>query len=177
MKSEVDQFGRSSTNSDGLSDDKSKRILEALSDIKDQLQNDEFVPKTSNIYTEKTVKEKKNTAEDSNFKNLQDKIESLENKINLIANNLDNKSFRDLNKENTFSDEEKSIFHKFEKNSEPEIGRSLTVVNNPYYQKKKITFIQLVLRIVIFIFVCVAIILHAKKVPLSEFIIEIENLI
>ena len=59
MKSEVDQFGRSSTNSDGLSDDKSKRILEALSDIKDQLQSDEFVPKTSNTYTEKTVKEKK----------------------------------------------------------------------------------------------------------------------
>src|SRR6056300_795847 len=152
MKSEVDQFGRSSTNSDGLSDDKSKRILEALSDIKDQLQSDEFVPKTSNTYTEKTVKEKKN----------------------IIVNNLDNRSFRDLNKEITFSDEEKSIFHKFEKNSEPEIGRSLTVVNNPYYQKKKITFIQLVLRIVIFIFVCVAIILHAKKVPLSEFIIEIE---
>jgi hypothetical protein len=43
MNSEVDQFGRSANNSDGLSDDKSKRILEALSDIKNQLQNDEFV--------------------------------------------------------------------------------------------------------------------------------------
>jgi hypothetical protein len=30
---------------------------------------------------------------------------------------------------------------------------------------------------VIFIFVCIAIILHAKEIPLSEFIIEIENLI
>jgi hypothetical protein len=85
MKSEVDQFGRSSTNSDGLSDDKSKRILEALSNIKDQLQSDEFVPKTSNTYTEKTVKKKKDTADDLNFKNLQDKIESLEKKINLIV--------------------------------------------------------------------------------------------
>ena len=45
MNSEVDQFGRSTNNSDGLNDDKSKRILEALSDIKNQLQNDEFIPK------------------------------------------------------------------------------------------------------------------------------------
>ena len=33
MNSEVDQFGRSTNNSDVLNDDKSKRILEALSDI------------------------------------------------------------------------------------------------------------------------------------------------
>ena len=45
MNSEVDQFGRSTNNSDALNDDKSKRILEALSDIKNQLQNDEFIPK------------------------------------------------------------------------------------------------------------------------------------
>ncbi len=45
MNSEVDQFGRSASNSDELNNDKSKRILEALSDIKSQLQNDEFIPK------------------------------------------------------------------------------------------------------------------------------------
>ena len=176
MNSEVDQFGRSANNSDVLSDDKSKRILEALSDIKNQLQNDEFVPKPSNTFTEKTVKEKKDIANDLDFKNLQEKIENLEKKINQIVQNLD-KSFRDINKENTFNDEEKSIFHQFEKNSELEIGRSLTVVNNPYYQKTKISFFQLIFRAVIFIFVCIAIILHAKEIPLSEFIIEIENLI
>jgi valyl-tRNA synthetase len=177
MNSEVDQFGRSANNSDVLSDDKSKRILEALSDIKNQLQNDEFVPKPSNTFTEKTFKEKKDIADDLDFKNLQEKIENLEKKINQIVQNLDNKSFRDINKENTFNDEEKSIFHQFEKNSELEIGRSLTVVNNPYYQKTKISFFQLIFRAVIFIFVCIAIILHAKEIPLSEFIIEIENLI
>jgi len=177
MNSEVDQFGRSTNNSDVLNDDKSKRILEALSDIKNQLQNDEFVPKSSNTYSEKNVKEKKDIADHLNFKNLQEKIESLENKINLIVQNIDNKSFRDANKENTFSDEEKSVFHQFEKNSELEIGKSLTVVNNPYYQKTKINFIQLIFRAALFIFVCVAIILHAKKIPLSEFIIGIENLI
>ena len=177
MNSEIDQFGRSASNSDVLSDEKSKRILDALSDIKNQLQNDEFVPKPSNIFTEKTAKEKKDIADDLDFKNLQKKIESLEKKINLIVQNLDNKSFRDVNKENAFNDEEKSVFHRFEKNSELEIGKSLTVVNNPYYQKTKINFVQLIFRTVIFIFVCVAIILHAKKIPLSEFIIEIENLI
>ena len=177
MNSKVDQFGRSASNSDVLSDEKSKRILDALSDIKNQLQNDEFVPKSSNTYSEKNVKEKKDIADDLNFKNLQEKIESLEKKINLIVQNLDNKSFRDINKENTFNDEEKSVFHQFEKNSELEIGKSLTVVNNPYYKKTKINFIQLIFRAALFIFVCVAIILHAKKIPLSEFIIVIENLI
>jgi virulence-associated protein VapD len=73
------------SNSDVLSDEKSKRILDALSDIKNQLQNDDFVPKSSNTYSEKTVKEKKDTADDLNFKNLQEKIESLEKKINLIV--------------------------------------------------------------------------------------------
>ena len=177
MNSEVDQFGRNTSNSDLLSDEKSKRILDALSDIKNQLQNDEFVPKSSNTYSEKNVKEKKDIADDLNFKNLQEKIESLEKKINLIVQNLDNKSFRDVNKENAFNDEEKSVFHRFEKNSELEIGKSLTVVNNPYYQKTKINFVHLIFRTVLFIFVCVAIILHAKKIPLSEFIIELENLI
>jgi len=177
MNSEIDQFGRSASNSDMLSDEKSKRILDALSDIKNQLQNDEFVPKSSNTYSEKNVKEKKYIADDLNFKNLQEKIESLEKKINLIVQNLDNKSFKDVNKENTFNFEEKSVFHQFEKNSEPEVGKSLTVVNNRYYQKSKINFVQLIFRTVLFIFACVAIILHAKKIPLSEFIIKIENLI
>ena len=45
MNLEVDQFGRSAINSDDLSGDKSKRILDALSDIKNQLQNDEYIPK------------------------------------------------------------------------------------------------------------------------------------
>ena len=68
MNSEIDQFGRSASNSDVLNDEKSKRILDALSDIKNQLQNDEFVPKSSNTYSEKNVKEKKDIADDLNFK-------------------------------------------------------------------------------------------------------------
>ena len=58
MKSEVDQFGRRTNNSDGLNDDKSKRILEALSDIINHLQNDEFIPKVEkeNITRSKDLK-------------------------------------------------------------------------------------------------------------------------
>ena len=60
MNSEVDQFGRRTNNSDGLNDDKSKRILEALSDIKNQLQNDEFIPKVEkeNIIRSKEIKKR-----------------------------------------------------------------------------------------------------------------------
>ena len=45
MKSEVDQFGRTTNTSKSINEDKSQRILEALSDIKNQLQSDEFTPK------------------------------------------------------------------------------------------------------------------------------------
>ena len=99
MNSEVDQFGRNTNNSDGLNEDKSKRILEALSDIKNQLQNDEFIPKVEkeNIIRSKDIK--KDTNHDLDFKNLHYKIESLEKKINQIVENLQNNQNGGLKKE------------------------------------------------------------------------------
>ena len=90
MKSEVDQFGRSTTSSDGLSDEKSKRILDALSDIKNQLQNDEFTPKDIKENISRPQETKKETKNHLDFKNLDIKIEILEKKINQIVENLQN---------------------------------------------------------------------------------------
>ena len=136
MNSEVDQFGRSTNSSDGLNDDKSKRILEALSDIKNQLQNDEFTPKVEkeNIIRAKDIR--KDTNHDLDFKNLHYKIESLEKKINQIVENLQNNQKQVLKKEEELEDEGQSIFHKIENNnSDQKQSKSIIVLENQNPQK------------------------------------------
>lgn len=176
MKSEVDQFGRTTNTLNNINEDKSQRILEALSDIKNQLQNEEFTPKD---IKEKSFKLKEIKQDDPNnldFKNLQEKIENLEKKINQIFNNLENKNNENSTKDERVTSEEISVFHQLKQSSDLETGKSLTIVNNPYYQKTKIGFFQLFFRTILFAIICTAIILFAKNIPLSEVIIEIENL-
>ena len=135
MNSEVDQFGRSTNSSDGLNGDKSKRILEALSDIKNQLQNDEFIPKVEkeNIIRAKDLR--KDTNHDLDFKNLHYKIESLEKKINQIVENLQNNQKQVLKKEEELEEEDQSIFHKIENNnSDQKQSKSIIVLENQNLQ-------------------------------------------
>ena len=137
MNSEVDQFGRSTNSSDGLNDDKSKRILEALSDIKNQLQNDEFIPKVEKENISKTKDIKKDTNHDLDFKTLHYKIESLEKKINQIVENLQNnqKGGLKLKKEEELEEEDQSIFHKIENhNSDQKQSKSIIVLENQNLQ-------------------------------------------
>jgi hypothetical protein len=111
MKSEVDQFGRTTNTSKSINEDKSQRILEALSDIKNQLQNEEFTPKD---IKEKSFKSKETKQDDPNnldFKDLQEKIENLEKKINQIFNNLENKNNENSTKNERVTGEEISVFH------------------------------------------------------------------
>ena len=134
MNPEVDQFGRSTNNSDGLSDEKSKRILEALSDIKNQLQNDEFIPKVEKENLSKPKETKKDIDHDLDLKNLHYKIESLEKKINQIVENLYNKQKNNFSKEDEEEDD-KSIFHKIENNkSDQEQSKSILVLDNQNLQ-------------------------------------------
>ena len=135
MNSEVDQFGRSTNNSDVLNDDKSKRILEALSDIKNQLQNDEFIPKVEKENIIRTKDIKKDTNHDLDFKNLHYKIESLEKKINQIVENLQNNQKGGLKKEEELEEENQSIFHKIESNnSDQKQSKSIIVLENQNLQ-------------------------------------------
>ena len=135
MKSEVDQFGRSTNNSDVLNDDKSKRILEALSDIKNQLQNDEFIPKIEKENITRTKDLKKDINHDLDFKTLHYKIESLEKKINQIVENLQNNQKGGLKKEEELEEEDQSIFHKIENNnSGQKQSKSIIVLENQNLQ-------------------------------------------
>ena len=80
MNSGVDQFGRSTNTSKNITEEKSQRILEALSDIKYQLQNEEIVPQELEENSLKIKETKKDKSHDLDFKNLQQKIENLEKK-------------------------------------------------------------------------------------------------
>ena len=125
---------------------------------------------------EKSKETKQDEPNNLDFKNLQEKIENLEKKINQIFDNLENKNNESSPKNERVTSEEISVFHQLKQSSDLETGKSLTIVNNPYYQKTKIGFFQLFFRTILFAIICTAIILFAKNIPLSEVIIEIENL-
>ena len=135
MNTEVDQFGRNAANSDGLSEDKSKKILEALSDIKNQLQNDEFIPKVEKENITRSKEIDKDTNHELDFKNLHYKIESLEKKINQIVENLQNNQKGVFKKEEELEEEDQSIFHKIENNnSDQKQSKSIIVLENQNLQ-------------------------------------------
>ena len=135
MNSKVDQFGRSAINLDDLSDDKSKRILEALSDIKNQLQNDEYIPKVEKENLSRPKDTKKDFNNDLDFKNLYYKIESLENRINQIVENLHDSQKGKFVKEEQINKDDLSIFHKIENNKLKENqNKSIVVLENQNLQ-------------------------------------------
>ena len=171
MKSEVDQFGRSSANSDRIiSDEKSKRILEALSDIKNQLQNDEFIPKVEKENISRTKDIKKDTNHDPDFKNLHYKIAGLEKKINQIVENLQNNQKSDLKKEEELEEENQSIFHKIENNnSGQKQSKSIIVLENQNLQNiSSFKFFHFLILLIILLFVLTLIISNNLGLTISE---------
>jgi len=170
MNSEVDQFGRSTANSDGLSEDKSKKILEALSDIKNQLQNDEFIPKVQKESITRSKEINKDTNHDLDFKNLHYKIESLEKKINQIVENLQNNQKGDLKKEEELEEESQSIFHKIENNnSDQKQSRSIIVLENQNLQNiSSFKFYHFLILLIILLVVLTLIISNNLGLTISE---------
>ena len=170
MKLEVDQFGRSAANSDGLSEDKSKKILEALSDIKNQLQNDEFIPKVEKENITRSKEIDKDTNHELDFKNLHYKIESLEKKINQIVENLQNNQKGVFKKEEELEEEDQSIFHKIENNnSDQKQSKSIVVLENQNLQNKSnFKFYHFLILLVILLVVLTLIASKKLGLPISE---------
>ena len=170
MNSDVDQFGRSTNSSDGLNDDKSKRILEALSDIKNQLQNDEFIPKVEKENISRIKDIKKDIKHDLDFKNLHYKIESLEKKINQIVENLQNNQKGGLKKEEELEEEDQSIFHKIENNnSDQKQSKSIIVLENQNLQNiSSFKFYHFLILLIILLVVLTLIISNNLGLTISE---------
>ena len=170
MNTEVDQFGRSAANSDGLSEDKSKKILEALSDIKNQLQNDEFIPKVEKENVTRSEEIDKDNYNKLDFKNLHYKIASLEKKINQIVENLQNNQKGDLKKEEELEEENQSIFHKIENNnSDQKQNKSIIVLENQNLQNiSSFKFYHFLILLIILLVVLTLIISNNLGLTISE---------
>ena len=170
MNSQVDQFGRSTTISDGLRDEKSKKILDALSDIKKQLQNDEFIPKDVKENISRPQETKKVIDDHLDFRNLHFKIENLEKKINQIVENLQNNQKSIFDKEEEINEEDQSIFHKIENSKlEQKQSKSIVVLENQNLQNiSNFKFYHFL--ILLFILLTSLIVIVSKKLglPISE---------
>ena len=91
MVSDIDQFGRdtSKNNNPNFNEEKSKKILDSLAEIKNQLENKDYNPNVDDSSPRINAGNLKNK---SDFDELKLKIESLEQKINTIDTLLNNKS-------------------------------------------------------------------------------------
>jgi len=131
MNDQVDQFGRDKiiSSRNNIQEDKSKKILESLTEIKNQLENKDFKPNI-NSNQPSTNNETKNISKISDFDQLHNKVELLEKKINDLINQIELKDYNTENDiEKNFSNEN-SIFHNFDKENDLDSGKSLLVLDD-----------------------------------------------
>ena len=128
MNIEVDQFGRNTdqSNIDNSSNERSKKILDSLSEIKQQLQNKSFSPKF-----EPDVNSPKKNLENSNFEELNKRLFNLEKRLIEMNDKLELKNENHHSFYSDFDDghEEKSIFNSLENESITNVGKSLLVLD------------------------------------------------
>ena len=90
MSDQIDQFGRDKSKplSDNISDDKSKKILESLAEIKNQLENKNYTPKVETNNNTLNRDTKSIRTKNLDFEQLQQRIEFLEEKLITLANKV-----------------------------------------------------------------------------------------
>ena len=154
MSDQIDQFGRDKSKplSDNINVDKSKKILESLAEIKNQLENKNYTPKVETNNNTLNRDTKSIRTKNLDFEQLQQRIEFLEEKLITLANKVPsehNNTKLDI-EENI--EIEKSIFHSFGNDLDLDKGKSLLVLEDQNQsQIFKFKFIH-------FIFVTIALI-------------------
>ena len=128
MNIEVDQFGRNTNQptTNNNNEDKNKKILESLSEIKEQLQNKNFSP-----ISDPPVNLSNKISKNSDFEELNQRLINLERSLIDINEKLKTKgeSFQNINSNLKNFNEEKSIFNDLEKNSNKNKGKNLLVLD------------------------------------------------
>ena len=128
MNIEVDQFGRNTnqSNINTSNDDRSKKILDSLSEIKEQLQNKNFSPKS-----EPSISIPKKDLKNLNFEELSERLSSLEKRLIEMNDKLklNNEIHYSVNSDFDDSNQEISIFNNFENESISNSGKSLLVLD------------------------------------------------
>ena len=166
MVSDIDQFGRdtSKSNTSNLNEDKSKKILDSLAEIKKQLENKEYSPKVEQ--TSPTI-EVKSTNDNLDFNELNSKIVSLEKKINSLDAFLQKKS--EVKQVDQSLDGELSIFHQLDNQSPIKQNKSLLVLESENINyKSKFKLFHFIMTINFLFLILIGLIIYIKNIPIKE---------
>ena len=166
MVSDIDQFGRdtSKSNTSNLNEDKSKKILDSLAEIKKQLENKEYSPKVEQ--TSPTI-EVKSTNDNLDFNELNSKIESLEKKINSLDYFFQNKT--EVTQVDQSLDGELSIFHQLDNQSPIKQNKSLLVLESENVNyKSKFKLFHFIMTINFLFLILIGLIIYIKNIPIKE---------
>ncbi len=166
MVSDIDQFGRdtSKSNTSNLNDDKSKKILDSLAEIKKQLENKEYSPKVEQ--TSPTIEVKSNN-DNFDFNELNSKIVSLEKKLNSLDSFLQNKS--EVTQVDQSLDGELSIFHQLDNQSPIKQNKSLLVLESENINNQsKFKLFHFIMTINFLFVILISLIIYIKKLPIKE---------
>jgi 5'-3' exonuclease len=128
MSDQIDQFGRDK--SKPFSDDKSKKILESLAEIKNQLENKNYTPNVE-VYNNASNHDFKSIkTKNLDLDQLQKRIEFLEEKLITLKNQTPLEDYKTESNIKDIIEFEKSIFHSFGNSHELDRGKSLLVLEN-----------------------------------------------
>ena len=166
MVSDIDQFGRdtSKSNTSNLNEDKSKKILDSLAEIKKQLENKEYSPKVEQ--TSPTIEVKSNN-DNLDFNELNSKIESLEKKINSLDYFFQNKT--EVTQVDQSLDGELSIFHQLDNQSPIKQNKSLLVLESENVNyKSKFKLFHFIMTINFLFLILISLIVYIKNIPIKE---------
>ena len=159
MVSDIDQFGRdtSKSNTSNLNEDKSKKILDSLAEIKKQLENKEYSPKVEQ--TSPTIEVK------SNNDNLH--FNELNSKINSLDSFLQNKT--EVTQVDQSLDGELSIFHQLDNQSPIKQNKSLLVLESENINyKSKFKLFHFIMTINFLFLILISLIVYIKNIPIKE---------
>ena len=166
MVDSIDQFGRdTSKNSNSNSnEDKSKKILDSLAEIKNQLESKEYSP---NVDQTSPAIEVKSTNANLGFNELNSKIVSLEKKLNSLDSFLQNKS--EVTQVDQSLDGELSIFHQLDNQSPIKQNKSLLVLESENINNQsKFKLFHFIMTINFLFVILISLIIYIKKLPLKE---------
>ena len=172
MVSDIDQFGRDTTknNNPSLNEEKSKKILDSLAEIKNQLENKDYNPNIDDSSPRTRVSNLKNK---SDFDELKLKIESLEKKLNTIDAFLNNKSSNEKFHEpiNKKLDGDLSIFHKLDNQSSIQQNKSLLVLEDEAdFNRSNFNLFRFIMTINFLIIILIGLIVYIKDIPIKSII-------
>ena len=170
MVDNIDQFGRDTSKniSSSLNEEKSKKILDSLAEIKNQLENKDYNPNVDESSPRIRASNLKNK---SDFDELKLKIESLEKKINTIDTYLNNKSsikqvYEPMSQK---LDGDLSVFHQIDNQSSIQQNKSLLVLDNENdLNKSNFNLFRFIMTINILFLVLIGLIVYIKNIPLKD---------